>query len=62
MYAKTRFSKNEMLEISMNRDWKIVVILLATCITLALGRLFLMGRLVGAFVRVVEALGRLGRT
>jgi hypothetical protein len=51
-----------MLEISMNRDWKIVVILLATCMTLALVRLFLMGRLVGAFVRVVEALGRLGRT
>ncbi|HEY4710398.1 MAG TPA: hypothetical protein VIH46_09520 [Candidatus Acidoferrales bacterium] len=46
----------------MIRNWKIVAILLAACLTLALVRLFLMGKLVEVFVRIVEALGRLGRT
>ena len=46
----------------MFRYWKIVVILLVLCITLSVVRLFLMGRLVDVFVRLVEALGRLGRT
>jgi hypothetical protein len=46
----------------MSRYWKIVVILLVLCITLSVVRLFLMGRLVDAFVRLMEALGRLGRS
>ena len=60
--AGTGFSKIGMLGKSMIRNWKIVAILLAACLTLALVRLFLMGKLVEVFVRIVEALGRLGRT
>jgi hypothetical protein len=46
----------------MSRHWKIVFIALVLCITLSVDRLFLMGRFVDVFVRLVEAPGRLGRT
>jgi hypothetical protein len=45
----------------MFRRWKIVVLVLVTALTASLAYLFIVGRLVGVFVRVLEAIGRLGR-
>jgi hypothetical protein len=45
----------------MIRRWKIVVIVLVAALTGSLAYLFIVGRLMNVFVRVLEALGRLGR-
>jgi len=45
----------------MFRRWRIGALLLVCCLTCSLFYLFLMGRLLDVVVRVVEAVGSLGR-
>jgi hypothetical protein len=45
----------------MIRRWKIVALVLVSALTCSLVYLFIEGRLLSVVVRVVEAVGRLGR-
>jgi hypothetical protein len=45
----------------MFRQWKIVALVLVVGLTGSLVYLFIVGRLLGVVVRVVEVVGRLGR-
>jgi hypothetical protein len=45
----------------MFRGWKIVALVLVVGLTGSLAYLFIVGRLLGVVVRVVEVVGRLGR-
>ena len=46
----------------MFRRWRFVALLLVSALTCAVVYLFVVGRLLGVIVRVVEVVGRLGRS